>query len=261
MTALSPLRGLPVHVVQLVNMDSTDQSRFSLDQQRASWNTWLEKTNRADNAHDVSLRQWETIRHWLGTRRQLRILDVGCGDGWLVSRLLPYGSVTGTDLADEVIERAKARYPAATFVAGDFMSLEYPTRSFDVVVSCEVLSHVADQPAFLRKAVSLVAPGGELLLATQNKWALDRNEKLGTPTGYLRKWVTRADLQEMLEPMAEVVEMFTVGPFEGHRGALRIANSPKLTLLAQAVLGHALVDRIKGGLGMGWTIMVRARPR
>ncbi len=37
--------------------------------------------------------------------QESRIIEVGCGTGWLVQRMAAYGDVTGTDLADEVIRR------------------------------------------------------------------------------------------------------------------------------------------------------------
>jgi SAM-dependent methyltransferase len=101
--------------------------------------------------------------------------DVGCGAGWLCSRLTPFGSVTGTDLSDAVLARAAQRVPQAKFIAGDFMALDLGS-DYDVAISLEVLPHVADQPAFLAKIAGLLKPGGYLMLATQNKPALLRND-------------------------------------------------------------------------------------
>ncbi|MAS15425.1 class I SAM-dependent methyltransferase (plasmid) [Nitratireductor rhodophyticola] len=60
--------------------------------------------------------------------KNLDILEVGCGSGWLCPRLLPYGRVTGTDLSDAVVERARRRPPEVAFVPGDFMDLDFGLR-------------------------------------------------------------------------------------------------------------------------------------
>ena len=79
------------------------------------------------------------------------IIDVGFGAGWFCPQLTHFGRVTGTDLSDEVLARAKRRVPDVNFVPGDFMDLDFGANSFDVIVALEVLSHVADQRAFIRK--------------------------------------------------------------------------------------------------------------
>ena len=66
--------------------------------------------------------------------------------------LTAFGHVTGTDLADEVIERASKRSPEIKFVAGDFLSLEcFDPAAYDVVVTLENLSRVTDQKYFVRR--------------------------------------------------------------------------------------------------------------
>ena len=54
------------------------------------------------------------------------------------------------------------------------MALDFGVGQFDVAVSLEVLSHVADTQAFIDKIASLLKPGGYLMLATQNRSVLER---------------------------------------------------------------------------------------
>src|SRR5262245_43896671 len=51
--------------------------------------------------------------------RQPRILDLGCGTGWLTNILSAIGPTTGVDLSDGAIDEATARYPAAHFIQAD----------------------------------------------------------------------------------------------------------------------------------------------
>ena len=62
------------------------------------------------------------------------VLDLGCGCGVPVAAQLA-GShrVTGVDLSERQIERARVLVPAAEFVRADMASIEFPARSFDAI--------------------------------------------------------------------------------------------------------------------------------
>lgn len=232
----------------------------ALELQRGFWNGWNAST-RERELGEISRRQEREVVTWLKSigRKDLRILEAGCGAGWLVASLLAFGEVTATDLSDEVLSRAAARVPEARFVAGDFMSVDLGAAAYDVVVSLEVLSHVADQAAFLRRIASLLRPGGVLMLATQNRPILELNDIPPPAPGQLRRWVDRTELRRLLEPAFERIEMHTVTPL-ARRGALRIANSYKLNKVLRPFIGDRF-ERWKERRGYGWTIMARAMRR
>ncbi len=125
--------------------------------QQAFWNSW-NGIFVGKQRGPISQRQAQVVEGWLsaGGRTDLRILEVGCGTGWMVSRLLRFGDVTGTDLSDEVLAIAQQDTPAARFVAGDFMTIDLPRAAYDAVVTLEVLSHVMDQPAFFARIADLL---------------------------------------------------------------------------------------------------------
>ena len=129
-------------------------------------------------------------------RRDLDIIEVGCGTGWFCPLLAKFGRVIGTDLSDEVLARAQQRWPGVGFMAGDFASLPLKDATFDVVVSLEVLSHVADQPSFIARIAQILRPGGLLLLATQNRAVLSEHCLIPPPApGQLRNWVDHQQLR------------------------------------------------------------------
>ena len=121
--------------------------------QQNFWNRW-NASNRENSVDEVSRREAEVVYKWLSllNRKDLDIADVGCGTGWFCPYLTSFGRVTATDLSDEVLARAQHRTPDVRFVSGDFMNLDFGINSFDVVITLEVLAHVADQRAFLKKA-------------------------------------------------------------------------------------------------------------
>ena len=91
--------------------------------------------------------------------RDARILEVGCGTGWLSAKLSEFGKVTAIDIGQKIIEIAQANYPHIDFRSGDVETLDLPVNSFDVIVTSEVLSHVVDQPVFVHRLAQLLKPG------------------------------------------------------------------------------------------------------
>jgi len=104
----------------------------------------------------------------------LKILDVGCGGGLVSEPLARLGAtVTAIDAAAESIEIAKV-HARQSGLDIDFRNtqpeeLAKSGETFDIVVSLEVVEHVADLPAFLNACAALVRPGGGLVLSTINR--------------------------------------------------------------------------------------------
>jgi 2-polyprenyl-3-methyl-5-hydroxy-6-metoxy-1,4-benzoquinol methylase len=246
-------------------MDKSSRKDIALQDQRKAWNQWNAE-HRELAQGEVSRRQAELVEKWIFDlgHKDLNVIDIGCGAGWMCERLSGCGRVTGTDLADEVVARAKQRLPTAHFVAGDFFELEFAPESFDVAVSLEVLSHVADQPAFLKRIAGLLRPGGLLMLATQNRPILERWSAIGGPMpGQIRRWVDAPTLRSLLNANFEVVQMTSVLPV-GDQGLLRLINSGKLNRALRFVVGQSCLNclnRVKERFLLGHTLMVLARKR
>ena len=110
----------------------------------------------------------------------LRLVDIGCGGGLIAEPLARLGAtVVGIDASERNIKTAalharenrlvidyRNTTAEALIAAGD---------RFDAVLALEVIEHVADVPLFVSCCADLVAPGGQLFLATLNR----------TPKAYL----------------------------------------------------------------------------
>ncbi len=101
-----------------------------------------------------------------------RILDVGCGTGYLLRQLAarcPQAELAGIDPAPAMIEaaRAAAADDRLQLVAGTAEDLPWPAGTFDLVVSTTSFDHWADQQAGLAQCARVLAPGGWLLLTDQ----------------------------------------------------------------------------------------------
>jgi SAM-dependent methyltransferase len=97
-----------------------------------------------------------------------RVLDLGCGNGVPATRMLAERfDVTGVDISDVQIARARQLVPRATFLRADISTVQFSPASFDAVVSFFALIHVPvdEQPELLRRISGWLRPGG-LFLAT-----------------------------------------------------------------------------------------------
>jgi SAM-dependent methyltransferase len=241
-------------------MDKSSRLDIALEDQRKAWNQW-NATVRARNMgrfteHHASIVDAEIAR--LG-RQDLKLIEVGCGTGWLCERIRKYGSVTGTDLSDEVLAEARLRTPDIEYVAGDFMALDLPRGHYDVAVTLDTLSHFVDQHAFMAKVASLLRPGGWLIVATQNRPVLERWSAIpGPQPGQVRQWVDHRRLRQLLKPNFASLRITSVDPV-GDQGLLRIVNSVKLNKLGSFFIGQARLDRLKERAMLGHSLIATAQ--
>ena len=104
----------------------------------------------------------------------LNIVDVGCGAGLVTEPVSGLGAaVLGIDAAERNIIVA-ARHARSTGASVQYRhalpeEITEEGRTFDAVLSLEVVEHVADVPAFLEALARLVAPGGVLVIGTLNR--------------------------------------------------------------------------------------------
>jgi SAM-dependent methyltransferase len=117
---------------------------------------------------DESYQQYED---WVNELRPLlpqhsSVLDLGCGCGLPTTKLLAKEfEVTGVDISEVQIQRAKILVPGATFLCHDMCNLDFPKESFSAIVSFYAIIHVPleEQPGLFSKLFTWLKPGGYLL--------------------------------------------------------------------------------------------------
>lgn len=111
----------------------------------------------------------------LGLRRGAQVLDVCCGAGAsalpAARAVGPEGSVLAVDLADDLLELARAKARSAgiecvEFRNGDMTALDLPDAGFDAVVCVFGIFFVPDMEAQVARLWRLVRPGGQLAITT-----------------------------------------------------------------------------------------------
>jgi 2-polyprenyl-3-methyl-5-hydroxy-6-metoxy-1,4-benzoquinol methylase len=229
--------------------------------QKQYWDTKWQR-EQMSYPHEGALRRGEKIVALiaeLGLSRP-KILDLGCGTGWLTPRLAELGEAVGVDLSDEAIAMARIQHPEITYHAGDLFRTPIAGSPFDVVVSQEVIAHVPDQTEYLRRISGLLKPGGYLVITTPNKFVHDRAGFPAQPPEHIEQWLTRQALRRLLGVEFTVLKMTTVNPL-GAGGILRLVNSYKLNKLFGVFLTDAKLRSVKEWLGFGWTTAALAQRR
>jgi len=115
--------------------------------------------------------------------------------------------VTGVDISDVQVERARRLVPAGTFIRADATTIEFPAQSFNAIVCLYALIHMplASQPGLLQRAAGWLCPEGWLLAVTgHSAWTGTEENWLGGPApmswsqadaGTYRSWLEQAGLQ------------------------------------------------------------------
>lgn len=122
--------------------------------------------NRAFYAHRLGLLVSILDRYHIEPR--LRILDAGCGKGWLSTQLAAQGhEVVGIDASAVAVEIARKRQPSVRFVITTLEAFR-DWRRFDAVVCMDVLFHILDDELWQRSLANLtehVAQNGLLVIS------------------------------------------------------------------------------------------------
>ena len=122
--------------------------------------------------HELEDRHW-----WYRGRRRIidvlmrrlelppgvEILDAGCGSGRNMVELARAGTVTGIEISDASVARARER-GIGEVVQCSITEVPLADDRFDLAVCLDVIEHIEDDLGALRELLRVVRPGGTLLV-------------------------------------------------------------------------------------------------
>ena len=112
-------------------------------------------------------RRLQIIVNAAGDRISGNILENGCGVGMYVEHLAPFnGKVFGLEYDYERAADASQRSPRILNAAGE--ALPFPSNSFDMILSHEVIEHVQDDAQAIQEMIRTLRPRGRLMLFCPN---------------------------------------------------------------------------------------------
>lgn len=114
-------------------------------------------------------RRLKMILDAAGDRIGGNLLENGCGVGMYVQKLGGAGGqVFGLEYEFERAVEAGERSELIVCAAGE--ELPYPSESFDLILSHEVIEHVRDDKLAVQEMLRTLKPGGRLVLFCPNRW-------------------------------------------------------------------------------------------
>jgi 2-polyprenyl-6-hydroxyphenyl methylase / 3-demethylubiquinone-9 3-methyltransferase len=113
-------------------------------------------------------------RHFGAGVAGLRVLDIGCGGGFLAEEFAALGCrVTGVDPSPVSVGAARAHAAGRDlhidYRVGFGEELPFPDAAFGVACCCDVLEHVSDLDRVVSETARVLRPGGLYLFDTVNR--------------------------------------------------------------------------------------------
>jgi 2-polyprenyl-3-methyl-5-hydroxy-6-metoxy-1,4-benzoquinol methylase len=155
-----------------------------------------------DQTFGASPAHLPTLRRLTGERA--RILEIGCGTGYLSLELSKMGhSVTAVDVSAVAIEtairHARGLGNRPTFMKSSGVKIPFEGNRFDFAFSVEVLEHIHewDVPGHFEEILRVLKPGGSYWVSTPNRltspsvndrWGVKHDEEEELCDVHLKEW-------------------------------------------------------------------------
>ena len=116
--------------------------------------------------------EWETLRELLPDFTGKRVLDLGCGYGWHCIYAVEQGaaSATGIDISQKMLEvaREKTAFPQVDYRCMPMEEIDFPTGSFDVVISSLALHYLQSFEEIAKKVNACLTAGGSFVFSVEH---------------------------------------------------------------------------------------------
>ena len=129
-----------------------------------NWNA-----NLYDDKHSFVFKYGEDLVHLLNPKPGEKILDLGCGTGYLTNVIAESGAqVTGIDSSPEMISKARSEYPNLEFEILSATNFHFE-KPFDAIFSNAVLHWVLEKEKAIDCMYSNLKTGGRLVIEMGGK--------------------------------------------------------------------------------------------
>jgi SAM-dependent methyltransferase len=107
---------------------------------------------------------FDLLRQQIGDRRDLKVLEIGCGAGGMLPPLSDFGEVTALDISHETMRYVRSR-GYERVLTGSGYELPFPDASFDLVALFDVIEHIPDDKRALDEVRRVLKPGGHVFIS------------------------------------------------------------------------------------------------
>lgn len=130
-----------------------------------------------------NIAQIDMILPYIPRYGDVQILDVGCGNGKMLSYLQKKtgAGIHGFDYSSEAISTAQRLFREnAEFKEGIIGEIEYPEESFDVIISMDTMYFAKDMSAFAAQVRKWLKPGGVFFVGYQEGEIMPKTDDVHT---------------------------------------------------------------------------------
>lgn len=133
--------------------------------------------------------------------KQSFIMEVGCGEGYLINYITkknPKLKIIGLDINKTVLEYAKILNPTVHFLNKSILSLPFENNTIPLIICSEVLEHIKKPSKAISELLRVSSIGiiltvpNEPLFVLSNMASLNYLKNLGNPLGHINHWHTKS---------------------------------------------------------------------
>ena len=198
----------------------------------------------------------ETIRKIKdGNDGNLKVLDLGCGDGVYIDLLsrMESLSVSGTDINMLRLKRAKDRFAGVEFFQSDACNLPFKSGFFDIVLASHIFEHINEDSQALKEAGRILSPRGFLIIGIPNEGcflAQIRNKilqrKISNNSDHCNYYNENIFIEKLNRIGFEVIDILRIGFFIPHTQLFNAIVRFKIGYQTLSLLGNIFKGQCAG---------------
>ncbi|MFC1626982.1 class I SAM-dependent methyltransferase [Patescibacteria group bacterium] len=143
---------------------------FEKYQTRQSDYHWQQISNSIFKHNAYVSARYNQVVNLVPKNKNLKVLDIGCGDGVLLSLISQKISadLTGVDLDVDSLKTAKTKVKAK-FIKANAYKLPFKANAFNLIISSEIIEHLSDTKKYLSEITRVVKSKGLVIITTPVK--------------------------------------------------------------------------------------------
>jgi 2-polyprenyl-3-methyl-5-hydroxy-6-metoxy-1,4-benzoquinol methylase len=130
------------------------------------------------NLHKISLfrskQTRELVKLVLDFKNEGQLLEIGCGDGKILSKLYKNFKITAIDISSAAIRKARKRLPGQSNLRVLDIENQYLEGQYDIILCLNVLEHLKNPEAVILKIRDILKDDGVFIFSVPNNYSLGK---------------------------------------------------------------------------------------
>lgn len=156
------------------------------------WNAKFDLDSSLEDQDEMTIEKIKNIASYINNKANLKLLDLGIGQGYLEQYLSNRGTtykLYGIDISETAVSRLKKKFHGE-FIVDDILNIDrhYKENYFDVIVAIEVIEHISPPRIFklYKKVYKLLKSEGLFIISTPLNEGLSKMKD--NPSAHVREY-------------------------------------------------------------------------